>query len=52
MPKIQLPDASMSDCDEPKAEKKTVVKRENLLAKKYEFLYIQLLNVLLIMITV
>ena len=37
MPKIQLPDASMSDCDEPKAEKKTVVKRENLLAKKYEF---------------
>ena len=37
MPKIQLPNASMADCDEPKAEKKTVVKRENLLAKKYEF---------------
>ena len=37
MPKIQLPNAPMSECDEPKAEKKTVVKRENLLAKKYEF---------------
>ena len=38
MPKIQLPNISMSVCDEPKGEKKTVVKRENLLAKKYEFL--------------
>ena len=38
MPKIQLPNAPMSECDEPKEEKKTVVKRENLLAKKYEFL--------------
>lgn len=38
MPKIQLPNAPKSECDEPKAEKKTVVKREKLLAKKYEFL--------------
>ncbi len=38
MPKIQLPNAPMSECDEPKEEKKTVVKREKLLAKKYEFL--------------
>lgn len=37
MPKIQLPNAPKSECDEPKAEKKTVVKREKLLAKKYEF---------------
>ena len=38
MPKIQLPNAPMLVCDEPKEEKKIVVKRENLLAKKYEFL--------------
>ena len=38
MPKIQLPNAPKSECDEPKAEKKTVVKREKLLTKKYEFL--------------
>lgn len=38
MPKIQLPNAPMPLCDEPKEEKKTVVKREKLLAKKYEFL--------------
>lgn len=38
MPKIQLPNAPMSICDEPKEEKKTVVKREKHLAKKYEFL--------------
>ena len=38
MPKIQLPNAPMSECDEVKEEKKTVVKREKLLAKKYEFL--------------
>lgn len=38
MPKIQLPNAPMPVCDEPKEEKKTIVKRENLLAKKYEFL--------------
>lgn len=38
MPKVQLPNAPMYVCDEPKAEKKTVVKREKLLAKKYEFL--------------
>ena len=38
MPKIQLSNVPMSECDEPKEEKKTVVKRENLLAKKYEFL--------------
>lgn len=38
MPKVQLPNAPISVCDEPKAEKKTVVKREKLLAKKYEFL--------------
>lgn len=38
MPKIQLPNAPMPVCDEPKEEKKTVVKRENLLAKKYVFL--------------
>ncbi len=38
MPKIQLPNAPMLVCDEPKEEKKIVVKREKLLAKKYEFL--------------
>lgn len=38
MPNIQLPNAPMLVCDEPKEEKKIVVKRENLLAKKYEFL--------------
>lgn len=38
MLKIQLPNAPMSECDEVKKEKKTVVKREKLLAKKYEFL--------------
>lgn len=38
MPKIQLPNAPMLVCDEPKEEKKIVVKRENFLAKKYEFL--------------
>ena len=38
MPKIQLPNAPMSECDEVIEEKKTVVKREKLLAKKYEFL--------------
>jgi len=38
MPKIQLPNAPMLVCDEPKEEKKIVVKRENLLTKKYEFL--------------
>ena len=38
MPKIQLPNAPMSESDEVKEEKKTVVKREKLLAKKYEFL--------------
>lgn len=38
MPKIQLPNASMSECVRVKDEKKVIVKRENLLAKKYEFL--------------
>lgn len=38
MPKIQLPNAPMLVCDEPKEEKKTVVKREKHLTKKYEFL--------------
>lgn len=38
MPKIQLPNAPMPVCDKPKKEKKTVVKREKLLAKKYEYL--------------
>lgn len=38
MPKIQLPNAPMPVCDEPKEEKKTIVKREKHLAKKYEFL--------------
>lgn len=38
MPKIQLPNTSLSVCDKPKEEKKTIVKRENLLAKKCEFL--------------
>lgn len=34
MPKIQLPNASMSECVRVKDEKKVIVKRENLLAKK------------------
>ncbi len=38
MPKIQLPNVPMSECDESKDEKKTIVKREKLLSKKYEFL--------------
>ncbi len=38
MPKIQLPNAPMSECDEVKEERKLIVKREKLLAKKYEFL--------------
>ena len=38
MPKIQLPNAPMPIYDEPKEEKKTIVKREKHLAKKYEFL--------------
>ena len=29
MPKIQLPNAPMPVCDEPKEEKKTIVKRES-----------------------
>ena len=38
IPKIQLPNAPLSEADEPREERNTIVKREKLLAKKYEFL--------------
>lgn len=38
IPKIQLPNAPLSEADEPREERETIVKREKLLAKKYEFL--------------
>lgn len=38
IPKIQLPNALLSVTDEPREERKTIVKREKLLAEKYEFL--------------
>ena len=37
-PKIQFPNAPLPEADEPREERKTIVKREKLLAKKYEFL--------------